>query len=44
MLNSIHHLWLRLFLRPGPWFIAHLSRGMLKQALIKELGDSYRSG
>ena len=44
MLNSIHHLWLRLFLRPGPWFIAHLSRGMLKQALIKELGDAYRSG
>lgn len=44
MLNSIHHLGLRLFLRPGPWFIAHLGRGMLKQALVKELGDSYRSG
>jgi hypothetical protein len=44
MLNSIHHWGLRLFLRPGPWFIAHLGRGMLKQALVKELGDSYRSG
>jgi len=44
MLNSIHHLGLRLFLRPGPWFIAHLGRGMLKQALIKELGDSYKAG
>jgi hypothetical protein len=44
LLNSIHHWALRLFLRPGPWFIAHLSRGMLKQALAKELGSSYRSG
>jgi hypothetical protein len=43
MLNSIQHWTLRLFLRPGPWFIAHLGRGILKQALIKELGDSYKA-
>jgi hypothetical protein len=44
MLNSIHHWALRLFLRPGPWFIVHLGRGALKQKLIKELGDSYKAG
>ena len=43
MLNSMRHWTLRPFLRPGPWFIAHLGRGILKQALIKELGDSYKA-
>jgi hypothetical protein len=34
---------LRLFLTPGPWFIAWLGRGPLKRNLIRQLGDSYKS-
>lgn len=44
MLRSIPHLLLRMFLRPGPWVIALLGRGMLKNVLIKQLGESYEDG
>jgi predicted acylesterase/phospholipase RssA len=33
---------LRLFLRPGPWFIALLAKAPLTNALKSQLGDSYR--
>jgi hypothetical protein len=41
LISSIRHWQLRLFLKPGPWFIAFFGRGLVKQALIQELGDSY---
>jgi Patatin-like phospholipase len=44
MIRTIHHRALRWSLRPGPWFIARLGRGAIKQALIKKLGDSYEVG
>jgi hypothetical protein len=39
---GIPHSGLRLFLRPGPWVISRLGRGPLRQALIEQLGDSYK--
>jgi hypothetical protein len=44
MIRTIHHRALRWSLRPGPWFVARLGRGAMKQVLIKRLGDSYEGG
>jgi hypothetical protein len=43
-IRVIHHRGLRWSLRPGPWFVARLGRGAIKQALVKKLGDSYEGG
>jgi hypothetical protein len=39
--RSVRHWQLRVFLKPGPWFIAFFGRGPLKKFLIQELGDAY---
>jgi hypothetical protein len=40
-IRSVRHWQLRVFLKPGPWFIAFFGRGPLKKVLIQELGDAY---
>jgi Patatin-like phospholipase len=40
-IRAIQHRALRWSLRPGPWFVARMGRGAMKQMLAKQLGDSY---
>jgi hypothetical protein len=39
--RGVKHWGLRQSLRPGPWFIARMGQGSLKQKLVKRLGSSY---
>jgi hypothetical protein len=43
-IGGVRHWGLRQSLRPGPWVIARMGRGTLKQKLAKMLGDSYEGG
>jgi hypothetical protein len=43
-IRGVKHWGLRQSLRPGPWLIARMGRGTLKQKLVKLLGDSYEGG
>jgi hypothetical protein len=42
--RGVKHWGLRQSLRPGPWFIARMGQGSLKQKLVKRLGSSYEGG
>jgi hypothetical protein len=43
-IGGVKHWGLRQSLRPGPWLIARMGRGSLKQKLAKRLGSSYQRG
>lgn len=42
MIGKLRVGFLRIFLTPGPWFIELFGRKPLTQALIEQLGDSYK--